>query len=159
MECAIEDGRGNLLLQLRGDVAHRFEEAIEVKAGPGRGEDHGREIEKEQVLLHPLPEFHERGHEPGFVPVPRLVFAARHLLLARGAHRLLDEVPFVDYHNARLFFREDLPTFCRPTTASLRGSAAEGRGTGASAPGSGPATLDCGRSAMAASISAEIPRS
>ena len=107
MECAIEDGRGNLLLQLRGDVAHRFEEAIEVKAGPGRGEDHGREIEKEQVLLHPLPEFHERGHEPGFVPVPRLVFAARHLLLPRGAHRLLDEVPFVDYHNARLFFRED----------------------------------------------------
>src|SRR5438045_8941450 len=33
---------GDFLLQLRGDIAHGFEQAIEVKTGFGRGEDHRR---------------------------------------------------------------------------------------------------------------------
>src|SRR6266571_6409461 len=63
-ECAVEDRGGDFLLQLRGDITHGFKQAIEVKAGFGRSENHRREIKKEQVFLHPLAELSKRGHEP-----------------------------------------------------------------------------------------------
>src|SRR5437870_11462662 len=46
LQGTIQDGRGNLLLQLRGHVAHRFEQAIQTKSGFCRNEKHRRGIQE-----------------------------------------------------------------------------------------------------------------
>src|SRR5439155_1246453 len=67
LQSAIENSRGNFLLQLGSDISRSFEQTLEVKAGFGRSENHRRVIKKEQVLLHPLAELGERGHHLGRV--------------------------------------------------------------------------------------------
>src|SRR5207302_2043662 len=62
LEGAVEDGGGNFLLQLRRDVTHCFQQAIEMKTGCGRRENHRRVIKKEQVFLDPFAKFRQRRH-------------------------------------------------------------------------------------------------
>src|SRR5437667_10620094 len=84
LQGAVEQGGGDLLLKVGGDVTDGFEEAIEMKAGLCRGEDHRRVIEKEQMLLHPFAKLRESGHDFGGVSVS-LVFAALDFFLTRFA--------------------------------------------------------------------------
>ena len=51
LQGTIQDRRGNLLLQLRGHIAHRFEQTIQIKSGFGRSENHRCVIEKKNSLL------------------------------------------------------------------------------------------------------------
>ncbi len=50
------------MLELGGDVADGFEEALKVEAAFGAGEDDGGVVEEEKVFLHPTGEFGEGGH-------------------------------------------------------------------------------------------------
>ena len=74
-----------------------------MKAGPGRRENHRREIQKEQMLLDPLAEFRQRYHRLG---AGKLLFssAPRDFCFARLAHDLLNQVPFIDDQDAGLLF-------------------------------------------------------
>lgn len=100
LERSIEEGGGDFLSGLRGDVADGFEEAVEVDAGSGGGEDDGCVIEEEEGLLDPTGEIGERRL--------RLMLVAR----ARGFAGIgaelelsfgdggLEEVPFIDDEDA-----------------------------------------------------------
>src|SRR5437899_4882453 len=63
LERSVQDGRRNFLLKLSADVAHRFEQSVEVKATHGGSKDDWRVIQEEQMFLHPAAELGEGGHD------------------------------------------------------------------------------------------------
>ena len=99
LQRAVEDGGGNLLLELGSHIADRLQQPIQVKTGLGRSKDHRRVIEKEQVFLDPFTKFRERRHFFAvmliFFPPPPLDF-----FFTRFADRLRHQIPFVHHDNA-----------------------------------------------------------
>ncbi|MFM1943984.1 MAG: hypothetical protein RI897_2966 [Verrucomicrobiota bacterium] len=103
LEGPVDDGGGDLELELAGDVADGFEHTVEVEAGLCGGEDDWGVVEEEEDFLHPVGEVGE-GHaravtelllfiDLGFSPGFRLGF------LDGG----LEEVPFIDDDDAGFF--------------------------------------------------------
>lgn len=98
---AVEDRRGHLMAQLAGHVAHGLEQAVELEAVLGRGEDDRRVVQEEEPLLHPLAELGQRREALlTVVPVALLQAPGPDLLLAGLADIRRHQVPLVDHDDA-----------------------------------------------------------
>ena len=52
----VQNGRGDLLLQLAGDVAYCLQQTVQLEPILGGSEDHRSVIEEEESILNPLTE-------------------------------------------------------------------------------------------------------
>ena len=101
VERAVQDRRGHLLAQLAGHVAHGLQQAVQLEAILGGGEDDRRIVQEEEPLLHPLAELGQRREALlAVVPVALLEAPGLDFLLPGLAHILGHQVPLVHHDNA-----------------------------------------------------------
>src|SRR5439155_15409139 len=77
LKCPVQNRSWNLLLQLCCYITDGFEQAVQVKSIRRRSKNHGRIIEKKQLLLNPLCKLGESGE--GLISI----VAAAFLLVVR----------------------------------------------------------------------------
>ena len=98
---AVDQRRGNALAPLVIYIANGLQQAVELKAIYGAGENNGCVIEKEKLVLHPLAEFAEGGQAFfAVITMPILFSAVLNFISTGGLDRLGGEVPFIDHHDA-----------------------------------------------------------